>query len=157
MDAFIQSISEMTIGELCKYAALLFGGITCYIEFSKKIKWNPLSDILKWFGERLLGPLQQQFDELKEKQEEQDEILKELRDTQDDNEIDRIRWEIIEFARSCRNKEKHTLDAFTHVIDLYGKYHRILDRRKLQNGQIDLEYNYIIEVYKKCQMENSFL
>lgn len=157
MDALIQYLSDMTLGELCKYAALLIGGITCFVEFSNKIKWNPLTAILNWLGERINGPLETKIAEMGENYVRMDRKIDTLRDTQDDNEIDRIRWEIIEFARSCRNKEKHTLDAFTHVIDLYGKYHRILERRDLKNGQIDLEYQYIIEVYKKCQMENSFL
>ena len=148
MDAFIQSISEMTIGELCKYAALLFGGITCYIEFSKKIKWNPLSDILKWFGERLLVPVNTKIEELKATQASQETILNELRDKQDDNEIDRIRWEILNFARSCRNGEWHAADEFEHMFELNTKYHGLLDRRKLKNGRIDLEYNYIVRTYE---------
>lgn len=148
MDAFIQSISEMTIGELCKYAALLFGGITCYIEFSKKIKWNPLSAILKWFGERLLVPVNTKIEELKETQASQEKILNELRDKQDDNEIDRIRWEILNFARSCRNGEWHATDEFEHMFELNTKYHGLLGRRKLKNGRIDLEYNYIVRTYE---------
>lgn len=156
MDALIEAISGMTIGEVAKNAALLVVGLLSCVEFSK-IKINPLSAILSWLGGRINGPLIEKIDALDKKQDEQKKSMEELRDAQDDNEIDRIRWEILEFARSCRNKEKHSLEQFTHIIDLNQKYHRTLERRNLENGQIDLEYNYIVQIYKKCQEENSFL
>ncbi len=156
MDALIEAISGMTIGEVAKNAALLVVGLLSCVEFSK-IKINPLSAILNWLGGRINGPLIEKIDALDKKQDEQKKSIDDLRDTQDDNEIDRIRWEILEFAHSCRKKEKHTLDEFNHIIELNGKYHRILERRKLQNGIIDLEYNYIVQVYEKCQQEGSFL
>lgn len=156
MDALIEAISNMTIGEILSTAMIGLGGLSCFVEFSK-IKLNPLTWLLNWAGSKINGPLIAKIDALDKKQDEQQQTIKDLRDTQDDNEIDRIRWEILEFGRSCRNKELHTLEEFNHVIDLYGKYHRIIDRRKLKNGQIELEYNYITHIYEKCQLENSFL
>lgn len=167
MDAIIEAISSKTIGDAVKTLVIIIGGASCFVEFSK-IKLNPLSWLLNWIGNKINGPLIAMIDALDKKQDEQQKTIDAmrdehqktmdtLRDTQDDNEIDRIRWEILEFGRSCRNKELHTLEEFNHVIDLYGKYHRILERRKLKNGQIELEYNYIIRIYEKCQLEDSFL
>ena len=150
MDTLIEFVSEIDIGKLLKNLALLIGGLSCFVEFSK-IKLNPLSWILNWVGKAINGPLIAKIDALDQKQDAQQATMDALRDTQDDNEIDRIRWEILYFARSCRNGEWHATDEFDHVMGLNAKYHRLLERRNLKNGIIDLEYNYILQNYDKCQ------
>ena len=107
------------------------------------IKINPITSLLKYIGKSLNSDLKDEVDKLASKV--------------DENEIDRIRWEILDFANSCRSGKKHTYDEFVHVIDLNKKYHKILKERGLTNGQIDLEYSYIEEIFKHCQTENKFL
>ena len=89
--------------------------------------------------------------------DDQDEKLNDVVKTIDENEIDRIRWEILDFANSCRNQRRHTKDEFDHIIEINGKYHAILERRNMKNGIIDLEYDYIVKLYRRCQEKNSFL
>ena len=156
MEAIIDAIADMTLGQMAKGAVLLLVGLLSFVEFTK-IKVNPLSAIFNWIGGKINAPMIRRIDELSKKQDEQKKAIEDLQDTQDDNEIDRIRWEILDFANSCKQKKRHTLDEFDHIIELNEKYHRILKRRNLTNGKIDLEYNYIVQIYKKCQEENSFL
>lgn len=156
MEAIIEAIADMTLGQIARDAMLLLVGLLSFVEFTK-IKVNPLSAILAWLGKRINAPLIERIDELSKKQDDQKKAIEDLQDTQDDNEIDRIRWEILDFANSCKQKKRHTLDEFDHIIELNQKYHDILKRRNLTNGKIDLEYNYIVQIYKKCQEENSFL
>ena len=156
MEAIIDAIADMTLGQMASGAVLLLAGLLSFVEFTK-IKVNPLSAIFNWIGRKINAPMIQEIEKLSKKQDEQKKTMDELRDTQDDNEIDRIRWEILDFANSCKQKKRHTLDEFDHIIELNEKYHRILSRRSLTNGKIDLEYNYIVQIYKKCQEENSFL
>lgn len=142
-------IKSLTIGELATYAVLICTGLSTFIEISP-IKINPMTALFKWVGDKINGPLV-------EKLEQQSKTLETIRDNVDDNEIDRIRWEILAFANSCRSGTKHSQDEFDHIIDLNEKYHQILKRRDLKNGKIDLEYEYIVAIYKKCQDKNTFL
>lgn len=142
-------IKDLTIGELASYAVLITAFASTFIEISP-IKINPLSALFKWFGKQINGTLE-------EKLEQQTKTLDTIRDSVDDNEIDRIRWEILSFANSCRYGTHHSLEEFDHIIEIYEKYHQILDRRHLKNGKIDLEYAYIVDIYKNCQKENKFL
>ena len=75
----------------------------------------------------------------------------------DENEMDRIRWEVLDFANACRNHVKHTKDEFQHIISLNTKYHKLLDKYKQENGVFDAEYEYILELYKELQHTNDFL
>lgn len=145
MDAILETfarLKEMTAGEIATNAALLLAGVSAFVEFTP-IKFNPISSFARWLGKKINGPLY--------------EAVAEIRDSIDDNEIDRIRWEILDFANSCRNGRLHTKDEFIHIIALNAKYHDILKKRNLTNGLIDLEYSYIEELYRKCSEKNSFL
>jgi len=61
----------------------------------------------------------------------------------DANEKDRIRWEILDFANSCRHGDKHSQDEFRHISDLHDKYKALLKKTDDQNGVFDTEYEWI--------------
>lgn len=76
--------------------------------------------------------------------------LDKMYEDQDANEMVRLRWEILSFADSCRSGNKHSKDAFHHIIESNDKYHRIIDKRGFVNGVIDAEMEYILEAYHHC-------
>lgn len=159
MDAIIklaESMKGMTASEIVRDAVLLLVGLSAFIEITP-IKINPVSAIFRWIGDKINAPLIERIDAIAQTQNVQQQKLVELQDSMDDNEIDRIRWEILDFANSCRNGRMHTQDEFIHIISLNTKYHDILAKRDLTNGLIDLEYSYIEKLYQKCSEKNSFL
>ena len=122
--------------------ALIIAGASIFFEVSK-IKLNPISFILQWVGKRMFEPF--------------NDKMKELERTIDENKIDTIKWEILEFANSCRNNRRHTKDEFEHIISQNDKYHKLLEKYKMENGVFDAEYAYILRLYKRCQDQNDFL
>jgi len=74
-----------------------------------------------------------------------------------ENEKDRIRWEILDFANSCRNNQQHTKDEFQHIITLNDKYEKLLALTGDTNGVFEAEYRYIQKIYTECQEKNDFL
>ncbi len=121
-----------------------------FVEFTPAIKFSPIKAILRWIGKAVNGEVLQRIEGLEKRADEQRRSI-------DENEMDRIRWEIFDFANECRNGVLHTKDEFQHVISLNTKYHALLDKYGEENGVFDAEYAYILELYKKCQRENSFL
>lgn len=81
----------------------------------------------------------------------------ELKKTMDENEIDRIRWEILTFANLCRRQVRVTKDEFIHIINLYHKYHALLEALGRENGQITMEFAYISKLYMKLSEEDGFI
>lgn len=130
------------MGQIAGYAALILAAGSIFFEVSK-IKLNPISFLLRWTGDRMFAPVNRRLDEVEKKI--------------DENEIDRIRWEILDFANSCRNGKRHTKDEFVHIIAQNDKYHKILSVYGMTNGQIDADYSYIEGLYRKCQADNDFL
>ena len=86
-------------------------------------------------------------------------IQKQLKQLESDvarNEVKRIRWEILDFYRSCQIGIRHTQEEFDHIIDIHGDYDKLLESLGEENGKIDMAYQYIMTVYKKCQLERDF-
>lgn len=140
---------DMTLGEFIGSGAAIILVISLCIEITP-IKWNPLTSILAWLGDRMNGKLIGKVDK-------QGEQIKALDEKIDMNEIDHIRWEILNFANSCRNQQRHTKDEFEHIINLHEKYNKILGDRHLTNGLVTIEYEYIEEIYRHCLEKNTFL
>ena len=83
--------------------------------------------------------------------------IQEVSDTNDENEKDRIRWEILNFANSCRNGIRHTKDEYTHIFDLNDKYEKLLEKTGEKNGYFEVEFEYIKHLYAERQEKNDFL
>lgn len=107
------------------------------------IKINPWSALFKWIGKSIVGDLPKQIAALNKEIQE--------------NEKDRIRWEILNFANSCRNGRKHTKDEYVHIITLNKKYKKILHDTNDENGVFKIEYKYIEELYAERLKKDDFL
>lgn len=83
--------------------------------------------------------------------------MNELSTQRKEDEKDRIRWEILDFANSCRNNRQHTKDEFQHIITLKDKYKKLLQETNDTNGVFDAEYEYIKKIYTERQEKNDFL
>lgn len=139
----------MTINEIVSYIPILIACLGVFVEITP-IKINPITSLLKYCGSRLNEDLRNDIKDMKSNIEKLDNKV-------DANEIDRIRWGILDFSNSCRNKRKHTRDEFLHIIELNQKYHKIINEKGIENGQIDIEYAFIEKLYKNCLENNTFL
>lgn len=124
--------------------------IGMFIQITPAIKFNPITALFKWIGKAINGEVLQRIAGLETRADEQRRSI-------DENEMDRIRWEVLDFANDCRNDVKHTKDEFEHIIALDTKYHDLLKKYDQKNGVFDAEYEYILELYHKCQRNNTFL
>ena len=114
------------------------------------IKLNPWSTLLGWIGKLLNGDLNKKIDKLTSD-------MKDLSAQCKEDEKDRIRWEILDFANSCRNGRLHTKDEFQHIITLKDKYKKLLQETNDTHGVFDAEYDYIKKIYTERQEKNDFL
>lgn len=83
--------------------------------------------------------------------------IQDVSDRNDENEKDRIRWEILDFANSCRNGRKHSKEEYAHVIELKEKYERLLEKTGDKNGVFEEDFKYIEKLYAIRLENNDFL
>lgn len=130
-------------------AALIVLGLSFIIQITP-IKINPWSALFKWIGKLLMGEACGKMDVLISRVDKIEQSVTE-------NEKDRIRWEILDFANSCRNGRKHTRDEFQHIITLNQKYRRLLEQTNDTNGVFEIEFEYIQQLYAERLQKNDFL
>lgn len=134
---------------LIKWIMAGIGALSVILEIAP-IKFNPWSWLLRGLGRMLNADLR---DDLQQTNEE----LKVLANKMDDHEIDQLRWNILDFANSCRNGVHHSREEFAHVFAAFDNYERILEERNMNNGQVMQDFAYIQKIYDRCMEENSFL
>ena len=114
------------------------------------IKWNPITTFAKWLGKIFTKDLSDQMTTVQED-------IEDIRGDIYENEKDRIRWEVLNFANSCRSGNKHTQEEFRHIATLNDKYKILLEKSDDKNGVFETEYKYIDELYQERLKKNDFL
>ena len=113
------------------------------------IKINPWTSLIKWIGRSLTSNINDKLIKM-------ENDLKSLSFDIDENEKDRIRWEVLDFANSCREGRRHSKDQFQHIITLNDKYKKLLKKTEDKNGVFDAQYDFIQRIYKEVQRKNDF-
>lgn len=67
------------------------------------------------------------------------------------------RWDILDFANSCRNGRKHGREEWMHVIAQLKEYETYVQEHDIDNGVIEEETKYLRELYRKRCEENDFI
>lgn len=134
---------------LSKNWAITIFGMSCLIQVAP-IKFNPWTILWNYLSEKLTGELKKDISSVKDEQSKQRIMII-------DNEKDRIRYEVLDFANSCRNGRKHTKDEFGHIISLNDKYEELLKQTEDKNGVFEAEYDYILDLYRKNLSDDGFL
>lgn len=88
------------------------------------IKINPIKSLGKLFGKWIgIESLGKQITNVDEKV--------------DENEKDRIRYEILQFSSSLRSGKTKTENDYTHIEELYQKYHEKLHANSYISSEMD--------------------
>lgn len=132
------------------------GILSVFVEVSK-IKFNPWGKLFEFMGRALNRDVKKELDNIQKMLNAHSNCLKEIEMTVDMNEIKRIRAEIFAFADSCKMGEKHTEDAFLHIIDIHDDYEKLLAKYDMTNGRISMDYDYIMTIYQECVKKRNLL
>lgn len=121
------------------------------------IKFNPWSTLFQWIGKIITAESNKKIETLIKDTDSLKKQVTVVQSNLNENEKDRIRWEILDFANSCRNGRRHTKDEFQHIIALNDKYRKLLALTNDKNGVFEMEYDYIKKLYGERQEKNDFL
>lgn len=122
---------------------------------------NVIVNQFKTHQEEVYGEILSKIDDISERLDDvesinrsQNDMFRLLNEKVDKNEIDRIRYEILHFAAQLRHGNTDlSIDDFKHIFKIHKKYEDLLEANKLTNGQMDIEYTYIIECYNKLSRD----
>ncbi len=81
------------------------------------------------------------------------EELQPISEQIDNNEKDRLRFEILSFASDLRNGINKTRQEFETIFTYYDKYENIIRKLKMHNGYLDTEFEFIKLKYIDLETE----
>lgn len=109
---------------------------TSFSEIDKKI-----DNLKKEFNEELST--------ITASQQQEEAQITQLFEIHAEAEVQRLRWEIMEFSNSIENGNLHTKGEYLHIKDMCKSYHKIIEERGISNGIIDDEEKKISDHYEE--------
>lgn len=136
---------ELLIANLKEWLAhpgvVLVGAITL-IQITP-IKINPWTWLRKKTSDLIYGELRKDIQTIQEE-------ITEMK-------VQNWRWNVLDFANSCKNGRRHTQDEWKHAISQLAEYERYIKRNEIINGVFDEDARYLREEYQERCRNNDFL
>lgn len=112
-------------------------------------KINPISTILGWIGNKLNRDVKKEITQLQTD-------VRILQTDLQDHKVESQRRDILDFADELMRGDEKTKENFDNIISLHDRYVKYIRSNNLENGQIDLAFDYISTKYKECIENNDF-
>ena len=64
-----------------------------------------------------------------------------------DNEIQSLRWELLDFCSALTNGRHYNKEAFEHVFRTYEDYEKLLKENNMTNGYVEESMSVVREIY----------
>ena len=127
---------------------IIFGAVTLFEIVPIKI--NPWSTLFRWIGKAINGELKEQLSDLSSD-------VSELKSDFEMKKAEDMRWEILEFANTCRIGNEHSKDEWRHVMNQVSEYEEYTERKGITNGVIEEDTRFLRELYHERNLRNDFL
>ena len=148
---------EASLGQIVGGAAGILALLSIFIEITP-IKFNPISMILKWVGERTNKALMTRMDDLEKKVDavakSQDDVDERLakKDATD------CRVRILRFSDELRCDMKHSKESFDQVLTDIDDYERYCATHPhFKNNKTVVANSRILSAYQSCLDTDNFL
>lgn len=128
--------------ELCTNPGVILIGTMTIIEWVP-IKINPWRWLASLISNWLTGDIRN--------------ALQDLRKEVEETKVQNWRWNVLDFANSCRNGRRHSLDEWKHTISQLAEYERYIERNEITNGVFEEDAEYLRDEYQKHCRNNDFL
>lgn len=167
----MQEITKVLQGLGYDKIALIILAASIFIDLTPAVKWNPIRSIFKYIGEAFNSSIKTEigafkvevndkFNQLQEKQDDQQASINKLIKDQSHKEVSRLRWEIIDFKNSIVNGVKHSRGQYRHVISSLDTYLNSIEVEDADNdyyNEVIEDGEYIRTHYEKYKDDKSLL
>lgn len=108
-----------------------------FIDITPAIKFNPIKAIFRYLGKSFNSSIESEVSEFKKEmtsqvgnlqkeQERQKKALDRIILDNQDREISRLRWEVIDFDNGIQNQVRHYKDQYRRILNSFDRYNEIM-------------------------------
>ena len=116
-------------------------------------KINPIS----WLGSVFNRNTNNKIEAMNEKIQVLEQKIVALNVKIDENQVEYLRCEILDFANSILNGRKRSKEEYHNIMDMYRRYHNIVGANNFPNDVLEESYKIILEKYHEEAKNNSFI
>ena len=124
----LETFREVPSGTMIAVLALILSIIQV-----APVKLNPWDKIFSWLGNKLNGNLQKQVREIW---------------------INMHRQAILQFARECRGGQQHSVEEWSHVLNVADEYEMYCEKHEVMNGVVKQDTQYIRGLYQELSRDH---
>ena len=153
----VEKISELRLGELLGYCAIVVAVLSTFLEVSK-IKINPWSALGRALGNVINKSVIDKLDKMEQAQKETRQKLDDHIRIDDERNADLHRTRILEFNTGLMRGLRHTEEDFNEIlynIKCYETY--CTDHPEYENNRAVHANKNIERVYDECMINHDFL
>jgi len=153
----MEKIMEMTFGQIIGGSVGIVALLSLFIEFTP-IKWNPISSLLRWIGDRTNKNLSTRIDGLEEQVKNVAKEQRNMDEKFEEQEAVNCRIRILRFSDELRRNVRHSQESFDQVISDLDKYESYCKRHpSFVNNKTMAAKSRIMASYEGCMEQNDFL
>ena len=147
----------MNLKEIIGDGAAIMAVLSIFIEISP-IKFNPLSQLLRWFGHKINAETLERVEALDKKIINVESMCKRKNESDDRKDAIDRRIRILQFGDELRRDVKHSKESFDQILDDISNYNNYCKiHPEFPNEKTVLTAQKIKEVYRHCMDYNDFL
>lgn len=148
MEQLLQAITDLFDWLLNNLWITILGSITL-IQVSP-IKLDPWTWIGKLFRSFFTKDLDKRLNEIRND-------IEAIKGTIADDKVENARWNILDFANSCRQGRRHTKEEWDHCIQSIYWYTDYCLAHNINNGVLTECEDYLKDTYRKILEKDDFL
>ena len=145
----MNEILSVGINEILKWIAAVVAAASVFVEFTPKIKINPISAILGWIGERVNKGMYTEISQLKKKIDEISTRQEKIEADIEEREAISCRIRILRFSDELRREIPHSQESFEQTISDVDTYERYCNEHpEFKNNKTVVAKDRVITAYK---------
>lgn len=113
------------------------------------IKFSPITSILNWIGKRLNKDVESKLTQVEGKV---DTVQLDLQN----HKVESWRRDILNFSDSISLGRQKSKEQYLYIISIHDNYEKYINEHGIENGQVNIAFEYITSKYKNCIENNSF-
>ena len=86
---------------------------------------------------------------MEDSQKEVMDAIQDLRQVIEKNEIEDMRWTILDFANTIQDGTRCNGEMYVHILEIFDSYEKLLEKNGMENGRVDAAMGLINERYKE--------
>ena len=88
------------------------------------------------------------FNKIESTQQDMMNAINKLTNIVQKNQVETLRWTILDFANAIRNGRTYDIEAYNHILQIYDAYEQLLQKSGLENGRVNMAVKLIKDKYE---------